>query len=167
MKNKITGLLLIVFLLGSGKLWAQTAQTENIKTISTKKAQKLAKRNVLLVDLRTPAEYAEKTYDVKHIINIPIDSLATNLNLIPKDEKVVLVCRTGNKSKKAYAVLEKNGYTNMVHMDGGIVKWSADGYAVAAPKSNACCKSSGAECKKGRETNNQSQAKSCCKKVQK
>ena len=149
MKNKITGLLLIVFFLGSGKLWAQTAQTEIIKTISTKKAQKLAKKNV------------------KHIINIPIDSLATNLNLIPKDEKVVLVCRTGNKSKKAYAVLEKNGYTNMVHMDGGIVKWSADGFAVATPKSTTCCKSSGAECKKECKTNNQSQAKSCCKKVQK
>lgn len=44
MKNKITGLLLIVFLLGSGKLWAQSAQTENIKTISTKKAQKISQK---------------------------------------------------------------------------------------------------------------------------
>lgn len=167
MKNKTSGILLIIFLLVSGHILGQTTSIENIKTISTKKAQKLAKRNVLLVDLRTPAEYAEKTYDVKHIINIPIDSLATNLNLIPKDEKVVLVCRTGNKSKKAYAVLEKNGYTNMVHMDGGIVKWSADGFAVATPKSTTCCKSSGAECKKECKTNNQSQAKSCCKKVQK
>ena len=167
MKIKTNGILLIVFLFVSGQIWAQTAPTENVKTISTKKAQKLAKKNVLLVDLRTPAEFAEKTYDVKNIINIPIDSLASNLNLIPKDEKVVLVCRTGNKSKKAYAVLEKNGYTNMVHMDGGIVKWSADGYAVAAPKSNACCKSSGAECKKECKADNQAQAKSCCKKVQK
>lgn len=130
MKIITNGILLIVFLFVSGQIWAQTAPIENVKTISTKKAQKLAKKNVLLVDLRTPAEFAEKTYDVKNIINIPIDSLAKNLNLIPKDEKVVLVCRTGNKSKKAYAVLEKNGYTNMVHMDGGIVKWSADGYAV-------------------------------------
>ncbi|MBK6978009.1 MAG: hypothetical protein IPH28_13640 [Cytophagaceae bacterium] len=43
MKIKTNGILLIVFLFVSGQIWAQTAPTENVKTISTKKAQKLAK----------------------------------------------------------------------------------------------------------------------------
>lgn len=133
-KIKITGLILFVFVFATSEVRAQTGSTENVKTVSTQKARKLAKKNVLMVDLRTPAEFAEKRYDVKNIINIPIDSLSGHLDLIPRDKKVVLVCRTGNKSKKAYALLEKNGYTNMVHMDGGIVKWTADGYAI---KTNA------------------------------
>lgn len=162
-KNLSISLLFIVFLGTLNELSAQSSQAEDIKTISTKKTTKLAKKNVLLVDLRTPQEYAEKTYDVKNIINIPIDSLASNLYRIPKDQKVVLVCRTGNKSKKAFLVLKDHGYTKISHMEGGIVKWAADGFAVTTPKASACCKSNKEDCKKECKANNQASVKSCCK----
>jgi rhodanese-related sulfurtransferase len=162
-KNLSISLLFIVWLGSLNDLVAQSSQAEDIKTISTKKTQKLAKKNVVLVDLRTQEEFAEKTYNVKNIINIPIDSLASNLYLISKDQKVVLVCRTGNKSKKAFLLLKDNGYTKMFHMEGGIVKWAADGFAVTTPKAVACCKSNKEDCKKECKAGNQASVKSCCK----
>ena len=120
--------LLLLFSVGFSHA-QQTISSENPpRTISVEQAQRLAKR-VLLIDLRTPQEFSEKTFGVKNSINIPIEDFESQLSRIPKDQSIVLACRTGNKSKKAYAILEKNGYANMFHVDGGFVAWSEAGLA--------------------------------------
>ena len=46
---------------------------------------------------------------------------------LPKDKPVLLYCRTGNRSAGARDVMEKEGMTNILHMNEGIVAWQKAG----------------------------------------
>lgn len=69
--------------------------------------------NALLVDIRTPQEYAEGT--AEGAINIPLGELSTRLSEIPKDKKVVVFCRSGNRSTQAKTILDRNGYPTVIN----------------------------------------------------
>jgi len=68
------------------------------------------------VDVRTPGEYDELHYP--DAINIPVEELSTRLaELEPKDQPIVVYCRSGNRSAEAKSILDQNGFTNVT--DGG------------------------------------------------
>lgn len=91
--------------------------------ISVNEAFDLAEKNTLLIDVREAEEVAEKAYKVKNMRNIPLSNIENRLQEIPRNEPIIIACRTGNKSKKVYDLLKKNGFSNMTNMEGGIVKW--------------------------------------------
>ncbi|MGL4474352.1 MAG: rhodanese-like domain-containing protein, partial [Shewanella sp.] len=66
----------------------------------------------LIVDVRTPAEFAEG--HLADAINIPVDQIAQVFaeRDIAKDTEVVLYCRSGNRSGKAQQTLIEQGYTH-------------------------------------------------------
>lgn len=80
------------------------------------------KENLLVVDVREPAEYA-----VGHIqgaINIPIRELGKNLHRLPKDGTlIVIVCKTGIRAGYGTAVLRLLGYPQVRNLRGGMVAW--------------------------------------------
>lgn len=100
----------------------------------------LLKGDVLLIDVRNPDEVAEQAYDVKNIINIPLDSIESEMDRIPKDKQVILVCRSGKRSGTAFDLLKEKGYTNIATMEGGILAWEEAGFPViVSEKKSACC----------------------------
>ena len=54
----------------------------------------------------------------------PIRELATRLNEIPADERVVVHCKLGGRSARAVALLRENGFSNVWNVAGGITAWS-------------------------------------------
>lgn len=62
----------------------------------------------VLLDVRTPKEYAEGHVD--NSINIPVQELAQRLNELNKQETVVVFCRSGNRSSQAKTILEGAGF---------------------------------------------------------
>jgi phage shock protein E len=73
----------------------------------------------LIVDVRTPEEFSSGNY--KGSINIPLGDMEKNLiRFGNKEQKIVVYCRTGNRSGKAKEILEKNGYKNILN-GGGLV----------------------------------------------
>lgn len=81
----------------------------------------------LLVDVRTPAEYASG--HLANSVNIPLDQLASRLGEVPADLPVVVYCRSGNRSAQAASLLNGAGYTQVLDL-GGIIDWQAAGYPV-------------------------------------
>ncbi|NRA71280.1 MAG: rhodanese-like domain-containing protein [Gammaproteobacteria bacterium] len=75
-------------------------------------------QGALIIDARTAKEYADG--HVKGAINIPFDIAVTQFNAmeIRKDRNVVLYCRSGNRSGKAFQSLKAAGYINL-HNAGG------------------------------------------------
>lgn len=69
--------------------------------------------NAFLVDVRTPAEFAEG--NVPGSINIPLDQVQMQMAQFKNHENIVVFCRSGNRSGQAKAILEKNGFTNVVN----------------------------------------------------
>lgn len=77
---------------------------------------------ILLVDVRTPEEYAEK--HIGGAANIPNETISDTppAELPDKDARLVVYCRTGVRSRQAADKLVEMGYTNVYDM-GGINDW--------------------------------------------
>ena len=78
--------------------------------------------DVIILDVRTEEEYNSGHIENSILITVDdIESKAEEL-LVNKDEKILVYCRSGNRSKKAADLLVKMGYTN-VYDFGGIKDW--------------------------------------------
>ena len=83
------------------------------------------------IDVRTPEEYAEgHAYRTR---NIPLDTLAENLDKIEKKEPVYIICRTDNRSRQAAQILVDAGFTKAVVVTGGTDAWKAAGLPMGNP----------------------------------
>ena len=72
---------------------------------------------VFLMDVRTPGEFAEG--HLENATNIPVDTIPTRLEEIPKDKTLVIYCQHGSRSKLASAYLVTHGYDKVFHIEGG------------------------------------------------
>jgi rhodanese-related sulfurtransferase len=71
------------------------------------------KEGAFLVDVRTPAEFAQGT--AKGAVNIPLDQVQKKLASFKGKKHIVVFCRSGNRSSQAKAILEQNGFTNVIN----------------------------------------------------
>jgi phage shock protein E len=86
-----------------------------------------ATKSHILLDVRTPEEFASGY--IEGALNIPVQVLAQNLSLLPKDQEIVIYCRSGNRSAQAAEILGQNGYDAVLDM-GGIIAWQNAGYTL-------------------------------------
>lgn len=85
---------------------------------------------MLLVDVRSPAEYALS--HLPNAVNIPLRSLAENLDKIPTDKPVVLYCSSGHRSTMGMTVLQLLGYKNVLSFPPSINGWKAAGESLTS-----------------------------------
>ncbi|AFY71716.1 Rhodanese-like protein [Thalassoporum mexicanum PCC 7367] len=104
------------------------------KTITVQELQQGLVEPLVLIDVRSPQEYAED-----HILGsvlVPIDEIESgdgvqqiqaiveqSLGAGQPQPTVVLYCRTGPRSHRAYAKLSKAADFNFVVLEGGITAW--------------------------------------------
>lgn len=79
----------------------------------TKALKKLVDSGALLVDVRTPQEFAAG--NVSTSINVPLSEIQNNLSKFKNHQNIVVFCRSGNRSSQAKTILEQNGFTNVVN----------------------------------------------------
>ena len=75
-------------------------------------------KGALIIDVRTAQEYAQG--HIKGAVNVPFDVAVKQFKAleIRKDRDIVLYCRSGNRSGKAFNSLKAAGY-NKLHNGGG------------------------------------------------
>ncbi|HOP28171.1 MAG TPA: rhodanese-like domain-containing protein [Spirochaetota bacterium] len=74
-------------------------------------------KGALIVDVRTPEEFAAARFE--GAVNIPLSELEKNLQIFgDKDMKIIVYCRTGNRSGQAKKILIKNGFENVINGGG-------------------------------------------------
>ena len=78
-------------------------------------------KEAILIDVRMPAEYRDG--HIPGVVNIPLAELEKRLGEIPKDKKVVLICRTGNRSAQGTKLLRGKGLDNIFNSTGGMSTW--------------------------------------------
>jgi adenylyltransferase/sulfurtransferase len=79
--------------------------------------------NIFLVDVREPNEY--------EIVSIPGATLIPKgeflsgaaLERLPQDKRIVLHCKSGQRSAEALAVVKDAGFADAVHVGGGVLAW--------------------------------------------
>lgn len=89
--------------------------------VTSQQARQLVQAGARLVDVRTPAEFTAG--HIPGAVNIPLQQLDSRLGeLHPKDQAVVLYCRSGNRSGTAARVLKSAGFA-AVHDLGPMSRW--------------------------------------------
>ena len=94
-------------------------------TVQQLKEKKESGDDFFLLDVREGFEYMVSNLDGEHI---PLGDLPSRVDEIKnnKDSEVVVMCRSGGRSGKALEFLEKEGFSNVHNLKGGITAWSKE-----------------------------------------
>jgi len=77
-----------------------------------------------LIDVREPVEWDIVHIDGAQLIPKSLISSGEGLAQLPHDRKAVLYCKTGVRSAEALAAVKRAGFSDAVHLQGGIVAWA-------------------------------------------
>jgi phage shock protein E len=92
--------------------------------------QALATPNVQLIDVRTPAEYAEGHIDGALNLDWTGGVLDQRMATLDKSKPVLLYCASGRRSAAARDAMTAAGFTNVKDLSGGITAWRNAGLPV-------------------------------------
>lgn len=126
----IAGILLavVVFTVGIILFNNQGSATAYPAEISIAQAYEKYEDGVFLLDVRTQEEWNE--YHAPDTTLIPLDELPQRLGELPKDQEIVVVCRSGNRSQAGRDILLDAGFEKVTSMAGGLSAWRTAGYPV-------------------------------------
>lgn len=132
----------IFFLLLSFVILSCNGQTtKNIKTIEAKDfAEKInATENPQILDVRTPEEFNSDHIENAENVNWLGDSFVKESENFDKTKPVFVYCKSGGRSKKATEKLEELGFKNIYELEGGFLKWDAEGLSKPSDKIIGMC----------------------------
>jgi molybdopterin/thiamine biosynthesis adenylyltransferase/rhodanese-related sulfurtransferase len=108
-----------------GTLSADAQQAASGSTITATELKDMLDQgdNIFLVDVREPNEY--EIVSIPGATLIPKDRIlqGTALEELPQDKKIVLHCKSGARSAECLAVLHNAGFSDAVHVGGGVLAW--------------------------------------------
>jgi rhodanese-related sulfurtransferase len=87
-------------------------------------AERLANRNVLVIDVRQPAEW--RRGHIRGSVNLPLTQIVSRLHRLPNDKTIVTVCASGHRSAVAARTLQREGY-QVENLNGGMRFWARAG----------------------------------------
>ena len=82
---------------------------------------------VVLLDVRTPEEFAEAHVPGSVNIDFYAADFAEQLDTLGKDVPYVVYCRSGNRSDSTMDIMRDLGFSEVWDVDGGIIAWSQAG----------------------------------------
>ena len=98
----------------------------NSELISRLSTQELLERldvdpRLYLIDVREPDEVAE--WQIPHVHNLPLGDLEENLDQVPRDRDLVMICAKGARALQGAQILADHGIASAV-LDGGMSSWA-------------------------------------------
>ncbi|MFC3890047.1 adenylyltransferase/sulfurtransferase MoeZ [Lentzea rhizosphaerae] len=105
---------------------AQQAAAGNTITPLELKHKQESGEDFLLVDVREPHEY--EIVKIPGSVLIPKDKILSGeaFSELPQDKPLVLHCKSGARSAEALAALHKAGFSDAVHVGGGVLAWARE-----------------------------------------
>jgi rhodanese-related sulfurtransferase len=125
----VVALALLVFLIATLSGGASNGNTPS--TISAAEAYQKYSEGVFLLDVRRQDEW-----DQYHVVNttlVTLDDLPNRLNELPRDQEIVVICHSGNRSGQGRDILLDAGFTQVTSMEGGLIAWNNAGYPLEGP----------------------------------
>ena len=86
-------------------------------------------QRVQVVDVREPEELSHGLGRIDGALLVPLGQLQARLGELPRDRPIVTVCRSGARSARAAAMLGKAGFAEVANLNGGMLRWRAEGLA--------------------------------------
>lgn len=122
----IIGLLILILIVIS--LVLQGGTQPLAAEINVDEAYKKYEEGTFVLDVRTQEEWDD--YHAPDTTLIPLDQLANRVDEVPRDQEIVVICRSGNRSQVGRDILLEAGFEQVTSAAGGLKAWSAAGYPI-------------------------------------
>jgi rhodanese-related sulfurtransferase len=119
-------LVLILMLAFMGT--ACSSEASSVTNLSvTQFAEEIKQPSIQILDVRTPAEFAEG--HLANSLNIDFESgnFAEEIKKLDKSKSYAVYCRSGRRSALAAAEMSKAGFHHILNMSGGTIDWTTAG----------------------------------------
>lgn len=86
------------------------------------------KKDIVLLDVRTPEEYSRGK--IEGSINISVENIPDQIaSAVPDKTKTIYAyCLSGSRSEVAVAMMKQLGYSNVFSMTSGLLMWRSKKY---------------------------------------
>ncbi len=91
--------------------------------------RRAAERDLIVLDVREPSEWAEG--HVAGARHIPMREVPQRVAELPRDRRIAVVCAGGARSSLVASVLERQGFTELLNVWGGMTGWTQAGLPLA------------------------------------
>jgi sulfur dioxygenase len=85
---------------------------------------------VEIIDVREPDEFVGPLGHIRGAKLVPLGQLTQRIGELSRDHPLVMVCRSGARSAQATVLLQRAGFPRVANLNGGMLRWRADGHAV-------------------------------------
>lgn len=93
-------------------------------------SKKITDKSVVLLDVRTPGEFASGHIVGAKNIDFYATSFSSEVLKLDKTKTYAVYCHSGNRSGQATALMAKDGFKAVFNLDGGIINWQNAGNPV-------------------------------------
>lgn len=122
--KKLIVLFIVAFVqISCGQNTASTITPENFK-------DEISKPDVVILDVRTPAEYAESHLENAVNIDYHGENFSEKIDGLDKTKKYEVYCRSGKRSAASVKIMQEKGIKNVHDLQGGILSWQEKGFPV-------------------------------------
>ena len=120
---------LIAILLGTTVLLAGCSSSDGsvVNVSADEFLTAVAEPGTVVVDVRTPAEYAAGHVDGAINVDVESGDFATQIAALPKDTQYAVYCRSGRRSTVATNQMAEAGFTSLVNLEGGVADLQSAG----------------------------------------
>ena len=87
---------------------------------------------IRVIDIRQPAELNGGI--IPGAEALPMHIIPLRINEFKRDEKLVMVCRSGARSAQACMFMQQQGYDNVFNLRGGMIAWARSGLEIGLPQ---------------------------------
>lgn len=101
-------------------------QNEDITDITPEEAFgmiKMNNSNLVIIDIRTPAEYSEGHIEGAENIDYNSFDFEETLEEMDKNKKYILYCRSGSRSSNSCYIMKNLGFHDIYNIKGGMDAW--------------------------------------------
>lgn len=88
--------------------------------------------SVRVIDIRQPAELSGGI--IPGAEALPMHTIPLRMSELDREEKLIMVCRSGARSAQACMFLQQQGYDKVYNLRGGMMAWSGSGLEVGLPQ---------------------------------
>jgi len=111
---------LLVFTLSCEQQDIQNTTVQEVKQLIT------TGHDYAIIDVRTPKEFSEGSIPGSKNIDVKNENFLLDIEKLNKNAKYIVYCRSGKRSSKAYGMMTKAGFVNLLNMEGGYLAYSAE-----------------------------------------
>ncbi len=92
-----------------------------VAEVDVNEAKRRQDAGAVLVDVREAYEWRDG--HAKGARHIPLGELTRRAGELPKDRDILVICRSGSRSRTAAQLLQRAGYERVVNVQGGTMAW--------------------------------------------